>query len=306
MLITLALLAVLIFALVITPLNLGLALAKSNLSLGVINPAEDEIPIGNNSEQQQQLYHAFIDYIASKLGKEIISKLVITDNISAMTNLLTEQKIDLYAGSPFISALVNNNSRSVPFIAIWLKEPQYYSLIVTKKSSPLIYHIYDLNGGKTIGFTSPNSNIGYLLPKSFLIEKNIKFSPPSSPADVVYIFTGSENDTLSQVLSGSRDAGALSSTFFNSLPNSTSSKLKIVAKTIAIPALLISHRSGISPQLIDNISSIVRNMKLDQHAPEVLRSLNNSFVFDFNPTQLANNVTLMVKKAINGTESSYT
>jgi ABC-type phosphate/phosphonate transport system substrate-binding protein len=305
MMITVFLLVVLIFTMAVAPLNIGLALPESNLSLGVINPIEDEIPIGNNSEQQKQLYHAFIDYIASKVGIGIISKLVITDNISAMTQLLKEQKIDLYAGSPFISAIVNNKSGSIPFMAIWLKEPQYYSLIVARKNSPVIYHIYDLAGGKTIGFTSSNSNTGYLLPKSFLIEKALKFSPPSSPADMVYLFTGSENNTLTRVLSGTMDAGALSSTFFNSLPNSTTSKLKIIGKTIAIPALFISHRSGISPQLIDNISAILRNMKLDQHTPEVLKSLNSSFVFDFNPSQLANNVTVMVKKAINGTESSY-
>ena len=136
--ITVFLLVVLIFTMAVAPLNIGLALPESNLSLGIINPIEDEIPIGNNSEQQKQLYHAFIDYIASKVGIGIISKLVITDNISAMTQLLKEQKIDLYAGSPFISAIVNNKSGSIPFMAIWLKEPQYYSLIVARKNSPVI------------------------------------------------------------------------------------------------------------------------------------------------------------------------
>ena len=191
-------------------------------------------------------------------------------------------------------------------MAIWgEKNPGYSSLIITKKSSPVIYHLYDLNGGKSIGFTSGESSVGYLLPKSYLIGNGVKFSPPSSPADMIYIFTGSENETLSKVLKGTIDAGVLSSTFFNALPSSINSQLKIVGKTMEIPLGIISHRSEISPQLMDQVRNILMNMKADTKASEALKQFGSGVKFDFNPTPLMDNLTGLAARAINGTESSY-
>ena len=244
--------AILLTVFILIPLKSGLAQSESNVTLGIINLEGDEVIGKTDIADKQRFSQDLIDYVASNLGNGTNPKLVTVDNISAMVNLLREQKVDLFIDSSFISALVDNKSGATPFMAIWgEKNPGYSSLIITKKSSPVIYHLYDLNGGKSIGFTSGESSVGYLLPKSYLIGNGVKFSPPSSPADMIYIFTGSENETLSKVLKGTIDAGVLSSTFFNALPSSINSQLKIVGKTMEIPLGIISHRSEISPQLID-------------------------------------------------------
>ncbi|HET7243061.1 MAG TPA: PhnD/SsuA/transferrin family substrate-binding protein, partial [Nitrososphaeraceae archaeon] len=259
--------AILLTVFILVPLKNGLAQSESNVTLGIINLEGDEVIGKTDIADKQRFSQDLINYVASNLGNGTNPNLMTVDNISAMVNLLKEQKVDLFIDSPFISALVDNKSGATPFLAIWgEKKPAYSSLIITKKSSPIIYHLYDLNGGKSIGFTSGESSVGYLLPKSFLIGNGVKFSPPSSPADMIYIFTGSENDTLYKVLKGTLDAGVLSSSFFNALPSSTSSQLKTVGKTMEIPLGIISHRSDFSSQLTDQLSNILMNMKTDAKA----------------------------------------
>ena len=301
-----AITAILLTVFILIPLKSGLAQSESNVTLGIIDLEGDEVIGKTDLADKQRFSQDLTDYVASNLGNGTNPKFVTVDNISAMIDLLGEQKVDLFIDSSFISALVDNKSGATPFMAIWGENnPGYSSLIITKKSSPVIYHLYDLNGGKSIGFTSGESSVGYLLPKSYLIGNGVKFSPPSSPADMIYIFTGSENETLSKVLKGTIDAGVLSSTFFNALPSSINSQLKIVGKTMEIPLGIISHRSEISPQLIDQVRNILMNMKADTKASEALKQFGSSVKFDFNPTQLMDNLTGLAARAINGTESSY-
>lgn len=284
--------------------SISVVSAQSPLTLGIISSDQVE-DYGGDSNVKQQAYGQLLDFIASKLGN-ITTKVVTLDNISGMVNLLEQQNIDLYVGSPFISALVDNKSKATPFLTLWpANNPHYNSLIVTRKDSPVIYHLYDLKGGKTIGFSDPGSNMGYLLPKSYLIENGLKFSPPNPLADMFYIFTGADNRTLSQILNRTIDVGAIPSKLFDSLPSSVSSKLKIVGKTTDIPLSIISHRSDMDPGLVDQISNTINGLKADPKVNEIFKRLNEKIEFKPIEDQLSANLTGMVTKAINGTESSY-
>jgi len=137
------------------------------------------------------------------------------------------------------------------------------------------------------------------------MENGIKFSPPSSPADMFYIFTGGENKTLAKILNRTIDAGAISSQLFDSLPSSLSSKLKVVGKSIDIPISIISHRSDMDPGLVDRIISIINNMKTDPQADTIFKKLSKEIELKTIDAKLSENLTGMVAKAINGTESSY-
>lgn len=305
MLIDKIILALLSTVLILIPVSVW-AQPGSNITLGIIDLEGDEVLGKSDLAHKQHYSHGLIDYIASNLGNGTHPNLMTANNISTMVDLLKGQKVDLFIDSSFISAIVDNKSGATPFVGVWLeKKLGYSSFIVTKKSSPIIYHLYDFHGGKSLGFTSAESSIGYFLPKSFLIGNGLKFSPPSSPADIIYIFTGSENETLSKILKGTLDAGVLSSTFFDSLPSTVSAKLKVVDKTIEIPVGIISHKSDISPQLVDQVRKIIANIKFDPQAPEIIKQFNTNFNFDFKSKQLIENLTSMVAKAINGTESSY-
>lgn len=284
--------------------SIGVVSAQSPLTLGMISSDQAEDYLGD-SNVKQQAYDQLLEYIASKLGN-ITTKIVTVDNISAMAELLEQQKVDLYLGSPFISALVDNKSKATPFLTMWpANNPHYNSLIVTRKDSPIIYHLYDLKGGKTIGFSDPQSNMGYLLPKSYLIDNGLKFSPPNPLADMFYIFTGGDNRTLSQVLNRTIDVGAIPSKLFDSLPSSVSSKLKVVGKSTDIPLSIISHRSDMDPGLVDQISNIINGVKTDPQVNEIFKRLNDKIEFKPIEEQLSANLTGMLTKAINGTESSY-
>ena len=282
----------------------NLAFAQSPLTLGLVR--NDHLGDGIDTDKEiKQTHVRLFDYIASKLGNFAL-KVVIVDNTTAIVDLLKNQKVDLYLGSPLISALVDNKSQATPLLTMWLADDSHYhSMIVTRKDSPVIYHLYDLKGGKTFGFSDPESNIGYLLPKSYLMENGIKFSPPSSPADMFYIFTGGENKTLAKILNRTIDAGAISSQLFDSLPSSLSSKLKVVGKSIDIPISIISHRSDMDPGLVDRIISIINNMKTDPQADTIFKKLSKEIELKTIDAKLSENLTGMVAKAINGTESSY-
>jgi len=284
--------------------SIGVVAAQSPLTLGIISSDQAEDYSGD-SNVKQQAYQQLLDYVASKLGN-ITTQILTVDNISAMSDLLGQQNVDLYLGSPFISALVDNKSNAVPFVTMWpANNPHYNSLIVTRKDSPVIYHLYDLKGGKTMGFSDPQSNMGYLLPKSYLIDNGLKFSPPNPLADMFYIFTGADNRTLSQILNRTIDVGAIPSKLFDSLPTSVSSKLKVIGKSTDIPLSIISHRSDLDPGLVDQISNTLKGLKDDPKVNEIFKRLNEKIEFKPIEDQLSANLTGMVTKAINGTESSY-
>ncbi len=122
--------------------------ANATISIGTVS--EDAV-------KQIRTFQPTADYIAQKLstgktryeGKVIIAKTI--DNIS---DLLKEQKLDLFFDTPFAATITADKSGSVPFLRRWRDGvPEYHSVFIVRKNSS----IKTLNDfyGKTIVFEDP-------------------------------------------------------------------------------------------------------------------------------------------------------
>jgi len=272
--------------------------AQKPLTLGVISQN------ANNSGYYQPL----VNYIVSKLSNGKVGKVIIADSSSKMSDLLKNQSVDLYLDSSLISALVDNKSGAVPFLRGWNSGlPQYHSDLITRKDSMVIYELPDL-ASKSIGFSDPHSTAGYILPKAYLKQFGFRFTPPSPTADLFYIMTGSDNKTVTQILNGtvgggSPDVGAISSIYYDHLPASIKSQLKVVNSTIDVPIDIVSHRSGLPANLVGGVRDVLINMNKDPAGVKILSNLGNETKFDAIPNQQAlfNLLTKMSASALNGT-----
>lgn len=259
--------------------------------------------IGQNTDSK--IYHSLVSYIASKLGNGTTGTVFIANNTSDMINQLKSGQVDLYVGSSLLSALVDNKSGAIPFLRVWTGGvPSYHSVFITRKDSPIIYHFFDVYG-KTIGFSNPYSGPGYMLPKAYMIKLGFKFSPPSPSGDLFVLLTGSDNNTLTEVLvpypSQKVDVGAISSTSFNQLPNSTKSLLKIVNMTYDVPNEIVSYKPGLSSTYVGQIKNILLNMNRDPSGISILKAYSNATKIDAVAGTLLNNLTKVAAKVVNGT-----
>lgn len=259
--------------------------------------------MGQNTDSKT--YQSLVSYIASKLGNGTTGRVFIANNASDMINHLKSGQVDLYVGSSLFSALLDNKSGAIPFLRVWTGGvPSYHSVFITRKDSPIIYHFFDVYG-KTIGFSNPYSSPGYLLPKAYMIQKGFRFSPPSPSGDLFVLSTGSDNNTLTQVLvpypSQKVDVGAISSTSFNQLPNSTKLLLKVVNMTYDVPNEIVSYNPGLSSSYVNQIKNILLNMNSDPTGLSILKAYSNTTKIDAIPSTLLNNFTKITAKAVNGT-----
>ena len=292
--------------------------SQSNFVTAQTPPAQEQqqqqsqkaLTLGTISQNtnNSRFYQPLANYIVSKLFNGKVGKVVVADSANKMIDLLKNQSVDLYIDSSLISAFVDNKSGAIPFLRGWNSGfPQDHSDYITRKDSMVVYQLPDL-ASKSIGFTDAHSNFGYLLPKSYLQQLGFRFTPPSSTADLFYIFTGSDNKTVTKILNGSvsggnPDVGAISSIYYNHLPASIKSQLKVVNSTIDVPIDIVSYRSGLPASLVGGVRDILLNMDKDPSGVKILSNLNNETKFDAirNQQALFKLLTKMSASALNGT-----
>src|SRR5215831_8358635 len=311
-------LTMIVVILVLTTSSITLG-SQSSLVTAQIQPVHEQqqsqqsqkaLTLGTISQNSNNsiFYQPLANYIVSKLSAGKEGKVVVADSANKMVDQLKNQSVDLYLDSSLISAFVDNKSGAVPFLRGWNNGiPQDHSDYITRKDSMVIYQLPDL-ASKSIGFGDAHSNFGYLLPKSYLQHLGYRFTPPSSTADLFYIFTGSDNKTVTQILNGSvgggnPDVGAISSNYYDHLPASIKSQLKVVNSTNDVPIDIMSHRSGLPADLVGGVRDILLNMNKDPAGAKILSNLGNETKFDAIPNQQATIklLTKMSASALNGT-----
>jgi phosphonate transport system substrate-binding protein len=258
------------------------------------------------------------DYIAAKLSNNQTThyngKVIITPTINDMINLLKEQKIDLYFESPFTIALVDKESGAVPFLLRWKEGvAQYHSIFIVKKNSP-INTINDFVG-KTIAFEAPESTSGYLLPKSYLVQKGFSLSGEATESyltqgraggvlsggsnitnssidesignsnsnnnTIRYVFAREDQNIPLWIVEGKADIGVISNVDIEQETyESVKSQLKIVDRTIDVPRHVVSHRSELDPVLVEKIKHMLVYMDKDQEGIKILKNFEETTKYE--------------------------
>ncbi len=238
--------------------------------------------VDNDAVKQIKRIQPTADYIAAKLStneSKYIGKVVVVKNFENVTELLKEQKVDLYIDSPFTASLVSKKSGSVPFLRRWKDGvDKYHSIFIVKNGSSI--KTLDDFVGKTIAFEDPGSTSAYLLPKAYLVQKGFNLSQSYGKNNIRYVFSGGDENTPMWVVEGKADIGAVSNLDFEKYQESLKDKLKIIDRTIDVPRHVVSYRSGLDPSIVERIKQILLNMDKDPDGIEILKDFQNTRKYD--------------------------
>ena len=238
--------------------------------------------IGEDAASSIELFQPTANYIAEKLsnnGTVYRGKVVVARTVENISDLLKEQKLDLYIDCPMTTAMVANKSKSVPFLRRWKDGvKQYHSIFMVRKNSS-ISTLADLSG-KTLVCEHPASTSGYLLPKAFLHQKGYLLNQSPGENSIRYVFSGNDNNTPFWVIEGKADAGVISDTGFQRLPESLKNQLKIIDRTPDLPRYVVSHRSNLDPFMVEKIRQVLLDMDKDPVGIDIMNNFENTKKYD--------------------------
>jgi len=259
---------------------------KKTISIGTI---------GNNAYKEIELFQPTADYIAARLSDNQTTykgKVIIAKNIDNISDMLNEQKLDLYVDSPFPTIIVARKSGSLPFLKRWKHGvAEYHTVFFVKKGSS-IYSIDDFNG-KTIASEDPASTASYLMPMAYLIHRGFNINQ-SQKNGIRFVFSGDEENTPLWILEGKADVGAMNNMDFEKIPDAIKSQMKIIDRTIDVPRHIVSHRSDMEPATTDKIQQILMDMDKDPQGIEILKNFEETKKYDTMSIDEMNNTEKMV------------
>lgn len=238
--------------------------------------------VSNDAVKQIKRFQPTADYIAAKLSDNETryeGKVIVVKTVDNVTELLREQKLDLYVESPFATALVSRKSGSVPFLRRWKDGvDKYHSVLFVRKNSS-INTLNDFKG-KTIVFEDPGSTSGYMLPKAYLIQKGFNVSPFAGGNNITYVFSEDDVNIPLWITKKKADIGAISNVEFDALPESVKGELKVIDRTPDVPRHVVSYRSKMDPALVEQVKKILLDMDKDPEGLYILKEFQETKKYD--------------------------
>src|SRR3989338_9850459 len=197
----------------------------------------------------------FVDYIAKKLAPLGITggRVLVVEKMHLLARAIKEGKVDLFHDSVVPTMVLSKWSGSIPILRQWkFGEAEYFSVILVKKDSS-IDTLTDLKG-KVIAFDEPHSTSAHVLPRMLLAEKKLKLvqviASGGAKPDVVGFIHNHDGESTHWLVTGRVDAAATSHREFGALRPEIQDSLKIIARSRAVPRLLISVRKDLDPKIV--------------------------------------------------------
>lgn len=224
------------------------SLKQLNIGLIPLENSTDEI---NNTKPLS-------DAISAKLGVPVT--LYVGTNYTATIEALQSGKIDIAFFGPFSYILAHSKYGAEAILRVLSSndlKPTYNSLIITKPDSG-IKTVADLKG-HTFSFVDPASTSGYLVPSYVITQAGL--DPTKDLKNP--IFAGNHVASLTAVLSGKVDAGAVASDTFAQQKDKGLYKdgdVTVISKSFDIPQGPLAVRKDLSTTdrkfIVDAFTSI--------------------------------------------------
>ena len=243
--------------------------------------------VGDVPTDEIKKFLPLVSYLAKQLQSEGIDqgKVVVARSIPEMAVFFKEGKADLYVDSPFPVAAVSRLSGN-KFLLLREKKgiSEYHSVIFARQDSG-INRLQDLNG-KIIAFKEPFSSSGYFVPKMVMAQQGLKLvakkdvTDPVSPAEVGYVFSNNNENSMVWVLRKKVVAGALDNQSLEKEARGELNNLKILYKTFSFPRHIVSYRADLSASLVATIKEILVKMHQSEEGKKALKEFENTAKFD--------------------------
>ena len=252
--------------------------------------------VSGDAAKMIKRYQPTADYIAENLSgeKKYKGKVIITQTIEDMEDLLLNQEIDLYYDSPFGVVYLTEETGAKVIAKRWKENSESYNSVCFVKRDSEIQSMRELPG-KTLVFQSPESTTGYMLPMTKLLDKGYRIGFDMNN-DINYVFSGDDENTAHWVLEGKGDAGAISNLDFMDLPDDLKEEFRIIWETQPVPRQLVALKSGASPEMTEKVKNILLSMHESEVGLEILEEFKHTSRYsDFDSEEEYQDIVNMLK-----------
>jgi phosphonate transport system substrate-binding protein len=186
--------------------------------------------------------------------------------------------VDLYFGDPLSALAVGRLVGLTPRLGC--SQQKTYTVVFARKNGG-IAELENLRG-KVVGFDTPVSTFGYLLPKFVLSAKGAQFqqrdtaSASVDAGTVGYVFSGDDENTVVWVLRGKVAAGAVRSDRYERLAADRSDLLREVYRSESLPAELVAVRSTLPATGTTKLLKALQQMDQDPPGRALMEKLTGS------------------------------
>ncbi len=285
-----------------------LVLVFNAMVLSAATPRESTLVlvcIGKDVSKKVRSRQPFMNYLAKHLQTEGIQKgqVKVVDGIPRVASLLNSGKADIFVDSPFPVLLVDHLANIEYPLRRWKKGvAEYSSVIFTRKDSG-IRELADLKGHK-ISFEERFSTTGYFLPKTILLDNQLRLKALRSrnsivsPDEIGYLFSEGDETTMVWVLRKRIQAGAIDQPNFVEDARDQAANLHVIYESEPVPRHLFAYRSNLDKKLTAKLQSVLLNMDQTREGREILKSYQKTRKFDKVPSKsiaLLNNMKRYIK-----------
>ena len=258
-------------------------------------PATERIVLGDISSdplRKIDRYQPLADYLAANLGEFGIQvgEVAIAPDIDTMAQMMQSGAVDIYFDSLYPAMIVNQQSGAEPILRRWKKGEAEYNTIFFAREDSGITSLADLQG-KMIGFEAPESTSGYFLPMVYLLKAGLnpvekqQETDTAAAAEVGYIFTGEDENTIQWVGSRKLAAGAIDSYSFSRIPLESRAELIILAETETVARQVAVMAADIDPKLGAAIKQLLLELDETATGEEILTKFEETDQFDQLPPE---------------------
>ncbi|MEF3255519.1 MAG: phosphate/phosphite/phosphonate ABC transporter substrate-binding protein [Deferribacterales bacterium] len=233
--------------------------------------SSDAVKIGISSivsaETNLSMYEGLAEYISKMLNKK--TEVVYRKNYSDMNMLIENSKVDVAFVCTGAYSSLDEKKIDILVVPQVAGKTTYNSVLIVNKDS----NITDLKSlrNKTIAFTDPLSNTGYIYPVYLLLNNNIR---NRSYFKKVY-YTYSHDKSIILVNKGVVDAAFVDIMIYEYLNSVTPQKTKNIkvihiSEDFPMPPVVVSYNYKDKERLRD----IFLNMHKDEEGRKILKKIN--------------------------------
>lgn len=264
------------------------------------------IVIGNVDSEQVarkfQQYQGLAKYLSQNLMEFGIdqSDVIIVSDVSDMTHLLIDAKVDLYFDNPFLALIAADQSGSELFLRQWKKgRPEYHTIFMAKRDAG-VSSLEDLEGQK-VGFQRSRSGAGFLLPKGILLDRGFNvtmvesFDSAVDPSEIGYLHVTGERTSIDMVLNGQLAAVAFGSHALIDMPDEIKEQLVVFERSFNVPGNLVVTRPELDPELLHKIRELMVSLDQTEQGREILKAMRDTTRFDDIPVEFKEDMPRLMR-----------
>ncbi|MCG8375845.1 MAG: phosphate/phosphite/phosphonate ABC transporter substrate-binding protein, partial [Chlorobiales bacterium] len=223
------------------------------------------------------------DYVAERLGAYGIAsgEVRIARDIPGLVALFREGRVDIYMDSPYPAMMVHARTDTTPILRRWKNGVAEYGSVIFALKDGGIAELGDIRG-KIVALEERASTSGFMLPVAHIRKSGLgltrirHLSEALSPANINWIFSGDDQNTVQWVLAGKAHAGAIGSHQYHGLPPEALEGFRVVAETAMVPRQIVIARNGLGDGAIRAVREILAAMESDPAGRRVLRKLKKT------------------------------